>query len=239
MGTVMCCPFSFELRRGSSSLQGTAYVFYDGTVACPPKTSPVFEWLVCHNFRQFTRGCYNQTQTIFEKGFTISLCFNRPRHIDAYDAAQLFAMFLAQDMEPRLCKDDEISKGAVFSSGTWLSATFNGQGVVEVSVPVLSFSRDPKLESPPFEPLETAESSVHPEAVAILPGICKISGILTEMAENVRWHIRGQNPKQVPDTPLSEFQWTSSLSEFADQLFEHLIQQGSHTCTTDGAPKIT
>ncbi|RYC79899.1 hypothetical protein BFJ63_vAg17217 [Fusarium oxysporum f. sp. narcissi] len=201
MGTVMCCPFSFELRRESSSLKGTAYVFYDGTVACHPKASPVFKWLVRENFRQFTPICYNQTQNIFEKSLAISLCFDKPRHIDAYDAAQLCAMFPAQEIEPQLCKDDEPSNDAVFFSGTGLGTTFKGRAAV----------------------VDISESFVHPEAVALRPGFYNTSDILTGMADNVRGQIRGQNPKQVPDTPLFEFQWTSGLSELANQLFAHLV----------------
>lgn len=110
-------------------------------------------------------------------------------------------MFLAQEIEPQLCKDDEPSNDAVFFSGAGLGTTFKGRATV----------------------VEISESLVHPEAVALRPGFYNTSDILIGMADNVRGQIRGQNPKQVPDAPLFEFQWTSGLGELANQLFAHLV----------------
>ncbi|KAF5230809.1 hypothetical protein FANTH_13702 [Fusarium anthophilum] len=150
------------------------------------------------------------------------------RHIDTCILAELSVRSATQDIEPQIGKtEDGTSKGTILCSGIKLSATFNSNDLVEASVPVLSFPHRLKPNTLPMEPLEGTESFTHPEVIAICPGIYNTSGSLIKMAKNIRVQILDQNPKQVPNTPLFEFQWTNDQSELAKQLFEHLIQQGT------------
>ncbi|EWZ78414.1 hypothetical protein FOWG_17343 [Fusarium oxysporum f. sp. lycopersici MN25] len=233
MDAIKFCRFSFKLNKGLNSLEGVAYVFDDGKIVCPPEPSPVITWLAFWNFWPFAPGCNNKIQSKVVKGLEISLDFDKPRqskkemglrHIDACILAELSVRGATQDSEPQIGNtEDETSKGAILSSGTRLSATFNGKDLVEVSVPVLSFPHRLKPKSSPVEPLEGTESFTHPEVVAICPGIYNASGSLIKMAKNIRGQILDQNPEQVPDTPLFEFQCTNDQSDLAKQLFEHLV----------------